>query len=134
MVGKESTLFVVLLQNSLRLKLSDNVQRLTTNRMKRVLSEKLALIPDTKLVITNLPWIREGESIASETVHVYLSGSGGITTMLELMNKRLETLDLISVMLELQRTASRYYNAGYKVEIRENLSCVPRFQKTEQVL
>ena len=143
-VGKASTLFVVLIQNSLRLEQTSGavLQQMIIN-IKRCLSEKLALIPDTKVVIANnLPPMREG-NISSETLEVYLSEKGVLTTLLQLLSKRLDTLDLISVMQELQRTVSqtgpRYYSRrlGYSnvshtpVEIRDNLSSVPRLQKTE---
>ena len=106
-VGKASTLFVVLIQNSPRLNRTGGaVLRQMIIRIKRCLSEKLALIPDTKVVIpNNLPPMREG-NISSETLEVYLSGTGVLTTLLQLLSKRLDALDLISVMQELQRTVS----------------------------
>ena len=143
-VGKASTLFVVLIQNSLRLEQTSGavLQQMIIN-IKRCLSEKLALIPDTKVVIANnMPPMREG-NISSETLEVYLSGTGVLTTLLQLLSKRLDTLDLISVMQELKRTVPRtvpsYYFRwlGYSdfshtpVQIRDNLSSVPRLQKTE---
>ena len=143
-VGKASTLFFVLIQNSLRLDRTDGavLQEMIISK-KRCLSEKLALIPDTKVVIANnLPPMREG-NISSETLEVYLSEKGVLTTLLQLLSKRLDTLDLISVMQELQRTVSRtvprfysrrlgYSNVSHTtVEIRDNLSSVPRLQKTE---
>ena len=70
------------------------------------------------------------ENISSETLEVHLLGKGELITLLELLSKRLETLDLISVMLELQRTVSSRNQKRSRVKIRENLSCVPRFQKT----
>ena len=144
-VGKASTLFVVLIQNSLRLdRTGGAVLRQMIIRIKRCLSEKLALIPDTKVVIANnMPRMGKG-NISSETLEVYLSEKGVLTTLLQLLSKRLDTLDLISVMQELKRTVSRtvpsyYYSRrlGYSdfshtpVQIRDNLSSVPRFQKTE---
>ena len=143
-VGKASTLFVVLIQNSPRLNRTGGaVLRQMIIRIKRCLSEKLALIPDTKVVIANnLPPMREG-NISSETLEVYLSEKGVLTTLLQLLSKRLDTLDLISVMHELKRTVPRtvpsYYSRllGYSdfshtpVQIRDNLSSVPRLQKTE---
>ena len=144
-VGKASTLFIVLTQNSLRLERTSGavLQQLIIS-IKRCLSEKLALIPETKVVITsNVPRTGEEGNISSETLEVYLSEKGVLTTLLQLLSKRLDTLDLISVMQELQRTVSRtvprYYSGrlGYSnvshtpVEIRDNLSSVPRLQKTE---
>ena len=145
-VGKASTLFVVLIQNSPRLeRTSGTVLKQMIINIKRCLSEKLALIPDTKVVIANnmLPMRKEG-NISSETLEVYLSEKGVLTTLLQLLSRRLDTLDLISVMQELQRTVSRtatvsrtvsryrYVEDVYTpVQIRDNLSSVPRLQKTE---
>ena len=143
-VGKASTLFVVLIQNRLGWeRTSGAVLKQMIISIKRCLSEKLALIPDTKVVIANnMPPMREG-NISSETLEVYLSGTGVLTTLLQLLSKRLDTLDLISVMQELKRTVPRtvpsYYSRrlGYSdfshtpVQIRDNLSSVPRLQKTE---
>ena len=142
-VGKASTLFVVLIQSSLSLeRASGAVLQQVIISIKRCLSEKLALIPDTKLVITNnVQRMGEEENISSETLEVYLSGKGVLTTLLQLLSKRLDTLDLISVIQELQRTlsptVSRSYPFRYRkvahtpVQIRDNLSSVPRLQKTE---
>ena len=144
-VGKASTLFFVLIQNSLRLERTSgaDLQQIIIS-LKRCLSEKLALIPDTKVVIANnMPRMRRERNISSETLEVYLSGKGVLTTLLQLLSKRLDTLDLISVMQELKRTVSRtvpsYYSRGLgysdfshtPVQIRDNLSSVPRLQKTE---
>ena len=141
-VGKASTLFVVLIQNRLGWeRMSGAVLQQMSINIKRRLSEKLTLIPDTKVVIANnMPPMREG-NISSETLEVYLSEKGVLTTLLQLLSKRLDTLDLISVMQELQRTlsptVSRHYRTRYRkvahtpVQIRDNLSSVPRLQKTE---
>ena len=144
-VGKASTLFIVLIQNSLRLDRTDGavLQEMIIS-IKRCLSEKLALIPDTKVVITNnTPPMRKERNISSETLEVHLSEKGVLTTLLQLLSKRLDTLDLISVMQELQRTVSRTVPRHYSgrlsysnfsptpVQIRDNLSSVPRLQKTE---
>ena len=140
-VGKASTLFIVLIQNSPRLeRTSGAVLEQMIISIKRCLSEKLALIPETKVVITsNVPLMGKG-NISSETLEVYLSGKGVLTTLLQLLHKRLDTLDLISVMQELQRTAPqtdpryyrKYHDVDYtQVQIRDNLSSVPRLQKME---
>ena len=114
-VGKASTLFVVLIQNSLRLDRTDGavLQEMIIN-IKRCLSEKLALIPDTKVVIANnIPRMRKEGNISSETLEVYLSEKGVLTTLLQLLSKRLDTLDLISVMQELKRTVPRTVPSYY---------------------
>ena len=108
---------------------------LQNSKIRGCLEKKLALIPSTKLVITNnFQFIRGEESSPSETLEVRTVGKHALTAMLELLNKRFETLDLISVMLELERTLSRnLFISRYEssVEIRENLSCVPKLQKKD---
>ena len=79
----------------------------------------------------------EKENISSETLEVDLSGKDVLWALLQLLSKRFDTLNLISVMHELQRETSRgapHYLRYNGVQIRENLSCLPRLQKTEQVL
>ena len=118
-----------------------------TITIDRCLREKLALIPDTKLLITNdVLRFAKTENILSETLEVDLSKKDELTTLLDLLTKRLEKVDLISVMQELQRTFpphgrgfalnlnQAFRPSGSGVRVRENLSCVPRLQKTEQFL
>jgi len=108
------------------------------------LTQKLALIPrDTKLVINTIAeWKQIGE--ISETLQVEShEGEIFMTTMLELLSKRWQTLDLISIMQELQRTLPLKRIPQYAlvegrcwerspVTIRDNLSCLPRLKKTDQ--
>ena len=102
----------------------------TTISISRCLSKKLTLVPDTKLVITNnVSRMNEKENISSETLEVDLSGKDVLSALLQLLSKRFDTLNLISVMQELQRETR-----NNEVQIRENLSYLPRLQKTEQVL
>lgn len=133
--GKESTLFVVIIHNTLSL---DWRVIETTISISRCLSKKLALIPETKLVITNnVSPMRGKENISNETLEVDLSGKDVLSALLQLLSKRFDALNLISVMHELQRETSRgapHYHRHNRVQIRENLSCLPRLQKTEQVL
>ena len=139
-VGKVSTLSVFLVQNSLRLdRTGGAVLQQMLISIKRRLSEKLALIPETNVVITNnVTRTREEGNLSSETLEVHLSGQGVLTRLLQLLSNRLDTLDLISVMQELQRTFSRTVfryryleDVDMPVQIRDNLSSVPRLQKTE---
>ena len=134
-VGEESTLFVVLIQGNWRsylLGYNQNWER----KLRTMIGNKLAFIPGTKLVITtSISDMRVEESISSETLEVHLPENGALITMLELLNKRLETLDLISVMLECERNLLSDINCtGYShraIQIRENLSCVPKLQKRD---
>ena len=115
----------------------------------RCLKEQFAFIPNTKLVITgSLPSWERNEEIPSETLYVCYSERWqrriAVSTMLELLKKRWQTLDLISVMTELQRTVAfkltpqfepvEGHQLGWNpVSVQENLSCLPRLQKTEEV-
>ena len=87
------------------------------------------------------------EKIPPETLQVYLPRRVGLGTVLELLNKRYKSLDLIAVILELKRSyltpygKGPYYHHydgwfsvhGDKIVVHENLSCLPRLQKTEQL-
>ena len=117
--------------------------------------EKLALIPDhTKLVVSP----SEFRSIdkVPETLHVkYLVREVPetppevypnvrdvpfFTLMIEIFNKRWQTLDLISMMRELKRTTVRDYSMydmyregiGGSISIKDRLSSLPAFQKKEE--
>ena len=105
--------------------------------MKRLFKEKLALIPDTKLVITNNHLGNEWtiNAIARETLQVYFSRDSHLATILEHLEKRLQTLDLISVMQEVNRTVAHHrFLSREEVTVLENLSCIPRLQKVDKSL
>ena len=101
--------------------------------------EKLALIPDTKLVITKQRFknVRGNnlKAIARETLLVYFARDSLLATMLEHLEKRWQTLDLISVMQEVNRTLAHHRFSGREeVTVLENLSCIPRLQKVDKSL
>ena len=139
-----STLFVVITVND-----SKYWNQQLEEMMGRCLKEKFAFIPDTKLVITSsLPSWEGNEEIPRESLYVryfdYRPRGIALSTMLELLKKRWQTLDLISVMMELQRTVTIKLTTQYKlaegdqlewnpITVRENLSCLPRLQMTEEV-
>ena len=105
--------------------------------IRRLLREKLALIPDTKLVITKdrLENVRANKAIARETLLVYFSNNSLLATMLEHLEKRWQTLDLISVMQEVNRTlALQRFSGREEFTVLENLSCIPRLQKVDKSL
>jgi len=120
----------------------------TEANLEECVVEKLALIPDhAKLVVSPLAgW----KSIAKvpETLHIVYRDRGIVpvlTRMIEIFNKRWQTLDLISMMQELKRTEdyqskifrvkgfqSKYYR-GPSMSIKvDSLSSLPTFQKTEE--
>lgn len=110
--------------------------------IEECLKQKLSLISHTKLVINEgFSTMLKKEKIPSETLHVFLPRRIGFGRMLELLNKRYRSLDLIAVMRELKRTyfASDDDNdypyhldesAFEEIEILENLSFLPRLQTT----
>ena len=112
----ESILFVVLehfqdLQNC-------GVPLDTIMRMRRWLSEKLTLIPNAKLVIVSGLERWKAEQLTGETFGIYYNFIGReltMATLLELLNKRWQTLDLVSVMQELQRTLIIKKTPQYKL-------------------
>lgn len=135
-IGNESTLFVcILTANSLERPDVD------IEAIQECLNEKMSLIPHTKLVITTDPPRMMGHSeIPHETLQVHLPRWIGLGTMLELLNKRYKSLDLIAVMLELKRTSLEmpvdvkdWGLLPQEVQVQENLSCLPRLHKMEQI-
>ena len=112
----ESIIFVVLehfqdLQNC-------GVPLDTIMRMRRWLSEKLTLIPIAKLVIVSGLERWKAEQLSRETFGIYYNSVGReltMVTLLDLLNKRWQTLDFVSVMQELQRTLIIKKTPQYKL-------------------
>ena len=147
-IGNESTLFVVVIANRLE---SGCYSQDFFKRAKIVndcLKEKLPLIPQTKVVIISDPSrLMNPGKIPPETLQVYLPRRVGLGAVLELLNKRYKSLDLIAVILELKRSYLTAYGKGpyyhhyggwfspvdVTIDVSENLSCLPRLQKTEQL-
>ena len=132
------TLYVIILSNAFMCEgHSENVM----TEIRRLFREKLALIPDTKLVIANnrLANVWANNAIARETLEVYFLSDNRLPTVLEHLEKRWQTLDLISVMQEVKRTlasshAHRRFPRREEVTVHENLSCIPRLQKVDKSL
>ena len=100
-----------------------------------IMMEKLTSFPTApKLVVTPSWSIRPLKELREipERLHVeYVGGEGVVHTILEVLSKRWQTQDLISIMKEVQRTVARY--GGNKItKITDNLSVIPRFQPTPE--
>ena len=100
-----------------------------------IMMEKLASFPTaTKLLVTPTWNTRPSKELGEipESLHVeYRGGEETLSSILEVLSKRWQTLDLISIMKEVQRTVSRY--GGNKItKITDNLSTIPRFQSTPE--
>lgn len=108
-----------------------------------IIREKLALIPDEpKLVIVPKPYLASKETLLvalprGEMDHFQ-------TTAVEILSKRWQTSDLISVMYEVQRTYPlkrlRSHNQGLSlfhednIIIQDTLSSIPKLQKRDENL
>ena len=104
------------------------------DRIKGIIMEKLASFPTTpKFLVTHISmsWMYLN---LPETLHVEYVGSEGVEgTILEVLSKRWKTLDLISIMKEVQRTLSMQKNSSRTIKkITDNLSAVPRFHETTE--
>ena len=153
--GKESTLFVVLFVNRYEYGYENEDFQKCISTIEGCVKEKLPLIPHTKLLIIDASsTMMKKEEIAPETLQVYLRRQNVLGTFLEHLNKRYNSLDLIAVMMELKRTVqltpdNHLYSSDDSdsedgnwqfprkelgsVEIHENLSCLPRLPKMEQM-
>ena len=144
LADNECTLFAVLLRNNLVV-LRHEIKEFSRTTQS-YLTERLALIPSAKLVVTDIGyWLHlNTEVLPQETLYVRINERGklALATIFELMNKRWQTLDLISVFREVQRTLpikkapQQYFQGNFQVSVSvcdllENLSCLPRLQKTK---
>ena len=107
--------------------------------LPRPVTEKLADIPDcTKLLITS----QESDRLKiAETLLVSYYPYDRIrddvlATILEVFYKRWETLDIVSMMKEVERTVNRtrerFHRGWSEVLITDNLSTLPRLHRTEE--
>ena len=142
-------MYVVLFMENLTIRYDEVRELLKTTR--GCLREKFASIPNTKLVISSSTWSSRGdENIPQETLEVRFGESERnliLGLIVELLDNRWQTLDLISVFREVQRTVSikttsqhQHFNGRFLwsnsrtyFDIFENLSCLPKLQKTGQV-
>ena len=110
---------------------------------QKFLAEKLSLIPNTKLVISNHWHLSDEDHVKmfQDTLHLRINGRGALSTMLEVLNKRWQTLDLISVFREIQRTlpvqyelfyqGDRFSSRDYYCQIVDILTCLPKLRKMD---
>ena len=117
------------------LPMSYRVDKNSRDPVTGIMMEKLASFPTaTKLLVTPTWNTRPSKELGEipESLHVeYRGGEETLSSILEVLSKRWQTLDLISIMKEVQRTVSRY--GGNKItKITDNLSAIPRFQTTPE--
>ncbi|KAL9959128.1 hypothetical protein ACROYT_G036216 [Oculina patagonica] len=139
--GKFSV-FAVFVFSDLEWGIPDTVMRLWITLLEDVLGKLVAGIPDKiKFVIqkeSSLMWTKDK---LPETLMVtaWTKDDAFLTLMLEILNKRWRTLDLISMMEELnrsfqikQRLARRFLPYDV-VRITDALSSLPRFKKEDPI-
>ena len=110
----------------------------TLAALKIRVAEKLTLIPNhTKLVMAG----RYGwKSMAEVPESLYVTCRAGVVSilapMIEIFNKRWQTLDLISMIRESKRAINKnvgwYRRSRYRTIEVDNLSTLPTFQKKEE--
>ena len=61
----------------------------------------------------------------------YIGDEGPLSTILEVLSKRWQILDLISIVKEAQRTPQKN-DLNFIRTITDNLSAIPRFQPTPE--
>ena len=98
-----------------------------------IMMEKLTSFPTApKLVVTPTWNTHPSKELGEirECLHVEYEGvKGTLSTILEVLSKRWQTLDLISIVKEAQRTVAK--NGRNRItKITDNLSAIPRFQPT----
>jgi len=98
--------------------------------LRKLLAEKLTS-NDAKLLITPSTAQWKGLEEMPESLQVMYCPrfQPFLDTMLKVLSKRWQTLDLISMMRELQRTLPHMVS-GHLVTINDSLSSLPRLQKT----
>ncbi|XP_015752594.1 PREDICTED: uncharacterized protein LOC107332376 [Acropora digitifera] len=100
-----------------------------------IMMEKLTSFPTApKLVVTPTWNIRSSEELREipECLDVeYMGDEGTLSTILEVLSKRWQILDPISIVKEAQRTPQKN-GWNYIRTITDNLSAIPRFQPTPE--
>lgn len=148
-VGEEATLFCALYVEDCKKLYDDETIEKILEPTRELLSQKLAQIPNNiKIVIeyTEDFSLWQYKEIPQETLKLklYRERKLSLATALELLTKRWQTLDLISVFREVKRTLHikmapqlmavfpDIRNINIVCDVYENLSFLPRLQGTDQ--
>lgn len=148
-VGEEATLFCALYIEDCKKLYDDETIEKILEPTRELLSQKLAQIPNNiKIVIEYTEDFRlwQYKEIPQETLKLklYRERKLSLATVLELLTKRWQTLDLISVFREVKRTLHirmapqlmavfpDMRNINIVCDVYENLSFLPRLQGTDQ--
>ena len=139
-VDVKSTLFVVFDGYS-------GISQINDTKIEDCLTKMLAVIPDARKVLISCLSTDPFNEL-SNTLHVvyksWYERGGFVDTLLEILSKRWQTLDIISVMQEVQRNMfaiqhrnldefyGEYYHRDNRVIIKDSLCSIPRLQKTDE--
>ncbi|KAL9959127.1 hypothetical protein ACROYT_G036215 [Oculina patagonica] len=138
------SLFAVFVFLDLEWDMPDTVERMWTTLMEDVLGKLVTGIPDkVKFVVhreSSLMWAKD-KLPETLTITTLIVGDAFLTLMLEILNKRWRTLDLISMMGELKRSFQfekhRFPPRGFRlrgeVKITDTLSSLPRLKKEDSI-
>ena len=148
-VGEEATLFCALYVEDCKKLYDEETIEKILEPTRELLSQKLAQIPNNiKIVIeyTEDSRLWQCKEIPQETLKLKLHRERklALATALELLTKRWQTLDLISVFREVKRTLHikmapqlitifpDMRKINIVCDVYENLSFLPRLQDTDQ--
>ncbi|KAL9959123.1 hypothetical protein ACROYT_G036209 [Oculina patagonica] len=117
--------------------MSDTVARMWATLLEDVLEKLVTGIPDkVKFVVQQESSLMRTQNKLPETLMVttWTVQDEFLTLMLEILNKRWRTLDLISMMEEFKRSfhVKRSYSLD-RVRITDRLSSLPRFKKEDSI-
>ncbi|XP_068710479.1 uncharacterized protein [Montipora foliosa] len=126
--GNQSVLLVLFQMNTGAMKIQEFV---ALDPITDIAIERLESFPtEAKFLLTPGRGIflhgGETQRNISESLHVEYYGSDAVGIIFEVLSKRWQTLDLISIMREAKRARSAQFR------ITDNLSSIPRFREIEQ--
>ncbi|XP_068710452.1 uncharacterized protein [Montipora foliosa] len=126
--GNQSVLLVLFQMNTGAMKIQEFV---ALDPITDIAIERLESFPtEAKFLLTPGRGIflhgGETQRDISESLHVEYYGSDAVGIIFEVLSKRWQTLDLISIMREAKRARSAQFR------ITDNLSSIPRFREIEQ--
>ena len=100
-----------------------------------IMMEKLTSFPTAPKLVVTPTWcfgfFEELREIPECLDVEYRGDEGPLSTILEVLSKRWQTLDLISIVKEAQRTPQKKSWNSIRT-ITDNLSAIPRFQPTPE--
>ena len=149
-VDLKSTLFVVF--DGYSGYFTQYADKINDEKIGDCLTKMLGVIPDARKVLISCFPTNPFDELPNTLLVVYKGWhdrSRFVPTLLEILSKRWQTLDIISVMKEVQRNMfatrhrnsaddyneyyhGKYYHHDNQVIIKDSLCSIPRLQKTDE--